>query len=125
MSKRLSAARLAEIKAREQAATRGPWAFAYRGEYGVLEFPSGDSDSLDHAANNPPPPGSCFERDSRFLNHVRQDIPDLLAEIERLQGLIKQAEWAVLIDSLAFCPWCNGTDPGPHEPTCPAFGSEA
>jgi hypothetical protein len=54
-------------------------------------------------------------------------IPDLLAEIERLQGLIKQAEWAGErgVES-GDCPWCGASamyDKNRHEPTCPAFGS--
>jgi hypothetical protein len=41
----------------------------------------------------------------------------LAAEVRRLQGLIKQAEWAVV----SLCPWCGYMKPGPHHRDCQAF----
>lgn len=51
--------RLAEIKARAEAATSGPW-----------------DDGCSHAVNG------------EFIAHARQDIPDLVAEVERLRAAL-------------------------------------
>jgi hypothetical protein len=130
MSKRLSAARLAEIKAREQAADQGPWEVVGIGHiYGPAVDPDGD-DERHWLADTKQCDGST-EINAAFLAAARQDIPDLLAEIERLQGLITQAEWEeVDFDTVQGqpkrrCPWCRGAEWRGHMSTCPAFGSEA
>lgn len=58
---------------------------------------------------------------------------DLVAEVRRLRGLLKRAEWAGYHECLGgdegVCPWCDvekvmgpiGQPPGQHEPSCPAF----
>lgn len=51
------------------------------------------------------------------------DVPALLAEVRRLQGLIKQAEWAGGTNDWTVeptCPWCGGDMPE-HRPDCPTF----
>lgn len=60
------------------------------------------------------------------------DVLPLVAEVRRLQGLIKQAEWsgsgAGQGQVWEECPWCRGLleaygdQPAGHTPTCPAFG---
>jgi hypothetical protein len=68
--------------------------------------------------------------------NAHHDRAKLLEEVARLQALIKQAEWGGTIAAHATqewdcCPWCDGErepygdKPAGHEPTCPAFGSEA
>jgi hypothetical protein len=53
------------------------------------------------------------------------NVPPLIAEVRRLQGLIKQAEWAAGIDypheseSRGSCPWCGCERP--HAKFCQAF----
>jgi hypothetical protein len=64
--------RLAEIRAREQAATKGPWSdwdsccVWYKGSEVLCEVLTGES------------------ADQAFIAHARTDIPELLAEVERL-----------------------------------------
>ena len=64
--------KIEEIKARAEAATRGPWEQARpSGEYVV----NGDNFNV------------CMTRrskDAAFIAHARQDILNLIAEVERL-----------------------------------------
>lgn len=71
--------------------------------------------------------------------HCSDDIPKLTAEVRRLQGLIKQAEWSDCDGGGDCCPWCQaeelvfrrgnslglglglGMVKGKHKPDCPAF----
>ncbi len=65
---------LAAIRAREQAATPGPWSYKELKHYPyeVVVSPGGD-----HAF-------VVWLPDGRFIAHARTDIPWLLAEVERL-----------------------------------------
>lgn len=48
----------------------------------------------------------------------------LVAEVRRLQGLIKQAEWEGYDQGWPCCPWCDAlafNADAVHKPTCPAF----
>lgn len=70
---------LQEIKAREQAATPGPWEFYCYGRYedhdeAVFENPIDEYEI-------------SVKEDAAFIAHARTDIPALAAEIERLQKL--------------------------------------
>lgn len=175
----LTKERLEQIKAREQAATAGPWetrvaymaagvndgtwsashsvplgrcAFCHHDGTFVRSFvnPQGQTMHMHRFAGNDEldewhtiyaltgdqiagsydydSGGICSTpADAGFIAHARQDIPDLLAEIERLNGLIKQAEWAGDRGvECGDCPWCGASemyDKQRHEPDCPAFGS--
>ena len=63
------------------------------------------------------------------LHDVSSEVPALLAEIERLRGLIKAAEWSGYHETPrgdeGVCPWCDVefyTRPeGEHAIACPAF----
>lgn len=86
--------RLEEIEARAKAATPGPWTIFARSKRAVraiwLTRLNRDGDSVWTW------PGfvqTSFEHDADFIAHARQDIPDLLAEIERLQA--KNEELAI------------------------------
>lgn len=89
--------RLAEIVAREQAATKGPWVTEkYSDEYDMVRqehwTPCGNprhSDcaigqtshtvgivDLDHAARN----------NAQFIAHARKDVPDLVVEVRELRA---------------------------------------
>ena len=86
--------RLAEIKARCEAATPGPWCK-------VSDLPDYGVASMNHPGTLPDPvvtlnrkyraPGrpnlGCSEFDADFIAHAREDIPFLLAEVERLRAL--------------------------------------
>jgi hypothetical protein len=53
-----------------------------------------------------------------------RDVVRLVAEVMRLRGLIKQAEWFSGIgyhDNESGCPWCEADGYGKHNPNCPAF----
>lgn len=101
--------RLAEIKARCEAATRAPWDVVeiHPKHYHV-------SAALDE------PPVAEVEyiiQDAEFVAHARQDVPDLVAEVERLRGLI-----AATTETHEYCPWCGRYKAVmSHAPACPAF----
>ena len=85
--------RLTEIKARCDAATKGPWqycghgrggcqcgsVFGVDGNVGVHHAPS-----LEMFDGVPQVPG--IMADQLFIAAARQDVPDLIAEVERLQA---------------------------------------
>lgn len=65
---------LAEIKAREQAATPGPW------KVGISAM---ITDGNGHALFF----GEGAKANAEFIAHARADIPALIAEVERLRGV--------------------------------------
>lgn len=62
MDEKITQEELTEIRDRAEKATEGPWS-----EY-VIQF-------------------ACVEEDADFIAHAREDIPKLLAEIERMDNL--------------------------------------
>lgn len=73
----MDAKQLAEIKAREQAATPGPWEYECFGRYEdhdecILKT---ETDECEISA----------KEDAEFIAHARTDIPALVAEVEQLQ----------------------------------------
>ena len=96
----LTPERLKEIKQRAERATKGPW--------GVRHLCSGCTPEDDEGAGlgleliGPPQPWleGQFARaaDAQFCAHARDDIPDLVAEVERLWEL--RDELRGLIDFL-------------------------
>ncbi len=87
----LSESQLMEIKARCEAATPGPWTSFIEGR----DHTSGDSfiqrGILDAWQEELYLTGATVA-DHDFIAHARQDIPLLLAEIERLQALVDHEE---------------------------------
>ena len=67
---------LAEIKAREQAATPGPW---YADGWGLFDDIQGELVELHDT-----------DPDAQFIAHARTDIPALVAEVERLNVIAEQ-----------------------------------
>lgn len=72
----LTAEQLAEIKARAEAATPGPWKRFRMDRFSINNEPlekhiCGVSQESEH--------------DAAFIAHAREDIPALLAEVERLR----------------------------------------
>lgn len=72
------------IKARESAATKGPW----------TSFVVEDGAMLDQAQRGQVAFGSCPDgspdlADASFCAHARQDIPDLIAYIEHLEARLE------------------------------------
>jgi 7-cyano-7-deazaguanine synthase in queuosine biosynthesis len=65
-----------QIKATCEAATKGPWATDGRDE--VVDS-TGDAVCFTNEDNG-------YEHDATFIAHARQDVPDLISEVERLRG---------------------------------------
>jgi hypothetical protein len=72
-----------------------------------------------------------YERDGMQFVHM-PDVRALVAEVRRLRGLIKKAEWysgAGGFESEHGCPWCDSdgyyesshVGHGKHQEDCPAF----
>lgn len=59
--------------------------------------------------------------DSAFVVFARTAVPELVAEVERLQQLVEMVEWSAG-PSFEECPWCgvNGMQEL-HAIDCPAF----
>lgn len=79
----MNAEQIEEIRKRAEAATAGPWGVEesrYSGSYnvGIVDWSSDFSACL------------CPKNDAEFIAHAREDVPALLAEVERLQ---KELEW--------------------------------
>lgn len=121
--------RLAEIRARVDAATPGPWTVIhdarthwdrkgneYPGGYHVLESQQlGDMEC-----------GAMFKADAVFVCHARQDIPDLLAaldaaraDVARLREIERYARQVAghFGDGANNCPTC--LTPRGHRDDCP------
>lgn len=73
------------------------------------------------------------ERAYKKIRDICEHVPQLVAEIRRLQDVIKQAEWAAgpyyfgtpkLPAGYRTCPWCNALMEQGHRPACRAFGGQ-
>lgn len=89
----MTEARLAEIEARAEKATEGPWRAVHRGVGRSAEDDGDGFLGLEVLG----PPDDCqrgqFSRsaDARFIAASRTDVPDLVAEVRRLRGLLQEA----------------------------------
>lgn len=112
----MSAERLAEIQARADAATAGPWRECGRDRGGcvcglVWSIP-GDG-VVASTASDPDTPRSDEQvnADARFVAHAKDDIPWLLAEVARLQGAMPTDEqrerWAQRCTTHHFACSCR------------------
>jgi hypothetical protein len=80
---------LKAIKARCEAATPGPWKSYIEGRdsTGGSDFiMTGEGTTLGDDIELT----GATQADQDFIAHARQDVPKLLAEIERLRGLLKR-----------------------------------
>ena len=78
------------IKARCEAATRGPWRSFVEGrdhESGSNFIMTGSGSSRGKDIE----PNGATVADQDFIAHARQDVPRLVAEIVRLRGLLREA----------------------------------
>ena len=93
----LTPERLAEIKARAEKATPGPWTATYEESdqwtsiTGAGLFDGGHWMVCPEVATTEGEPGE----DSDFIAHAREDVPDLLAEVERLRATSKPRNMAL------------------------------
>lgn len=92
---RLTQEELAEIRKRAEAATAGPWRWEddlhdcempdlINDTQSIMDF--GDCEMFYPTQGTPP---DIF--DAEFIAHAREDVPKLLAEIERLQTRLSHA----------------------------------
>lgn len=109
----IDAKRLAEIRARAECATAGPWWW----DEDRREVRSVNAvDEWGHRYDRDESSGPIVETDMghyppyrvdrEFIAHARQDVPDLLAEVERLRNLVAAVEWRGH-DCYEMCPWCG------------------
>lgn len=73
------------IKARAEAATKGPWKFTPKilGIKNTTVMAGGEQVGYFSV-------GQAQPHDAEFISHARQDIPALLAEVERLQAIVER-----------------------------------
>jgi hypothetical protein len=76
---------LGEIDARHRAATAGPWASFVEGR----DHTSGSS--FIRTGGDDIELSGATDADQDFIAHARQDIPRLLAEVERLRALLRES----------------------------------
>lgn len=77
-----------EIKAREQAATPGPWMVDTDEQTVIAVTADFQHIVVDYSMKNLSAWGKCLP-DVYFIAHARTDIPALIAEVERLQKIVK------------------------------------
>jgi hypothetical protein len=105
MSEHITPERIAEIKARCEAATEGPWVVE---DWGDETYPS---PSIVAPPSTCIPPrgypcedlgnriiydedGDCSDDDINFIAHARADVPDLLAALEASERKVAELEEA-------------------------------
>lgn len=83
---------ISEIKAREQAATPGPWVSVFDLKGFTIYDMSGEKGKIIAKLRN----SKCKYKqpDAAFIAHARTDIPALLAEVERLTEELESSEKA-------------------------------
>ncbi len=135
----MTPAQLEELKKLCAEATPGPWrsevwhnhdddGWAAVGPH-IKDTPGDDFYSSEE------PDSPSYDRatsDSDFIVAARTAVPELIAEVERLRGIIKEAERSGFFvqDDMAApfdlsCPWCEACclwgDKLAHADYCPAF----
>lgn len=108
----IRAADIEAIRRRAEMATPGPWVVEYN--------PMGDDPTEPFVRMGPPDNRSdstvLTEPDADFIAHARQDVPDLCAEVTRLQSALAQAEAekaeliAAALPITTREPWCISGD---------------
>lgn len=84
--------RIQEIRERHAASTPGEWVATHR--HSQCTADDDEQSGLGLEIQGPPEASNRgqFERgaDARFIAHAHQDVPFLLAEIERLESVLRQ-----------------------------------
>ncbi len=85
--------RLAEIKARCDAATPGPVVVVERGTHYDYDIAAGPDIEKQYGFYGYSRGMFWHEADAQFYAHAREDVPDLVAEIERLRVEVDGETW--------------------------------
>lgn len=84
---------LAEIKAREQSATPGPWSVDTNEPFSrQINGVFADEQEKYVFYHDPDGEDTVSRKDADFIGHARTDIPALIAEVERLNGMVTRAQ---------------------------------
>lgn len=89
--------REAEIRAREQAATEGPWE--------PDRFSNGDRTPLAMPTESH---GYFLRADAEFIAHARQDIPWMLERIDTVRALHRPVDFTDEHGTTKICQHCTG-----------------
>jgi hypothetical protein len=100
----LSDERLAEIKARHAAATKGDWTWHPKGYKEAASVHVWTEDEGQRPLFYAYPQGSAWATDDDiiFVGDAYQDIPDLVAEVERLKAELAKARIWVPRTDIAY-----------------------
>src|SRR5690625_297831 len=98
MTKRLSKADLTAIRERAEKATQGRWYYEVDGD--LYSDKTRDRVMYPYMSSESIPYIKISESDATFIAYARQDIPKLLAEIERLRETLDKTLTA--IDEVRF-----------------------
>jgi hypothetical protein len=112
------------IRERCDAATPGPWIAKrfdpYRNRAAIYQTPEAQKvNPLRWQVT-----AICREaraQDADFIEHAREDVPVLLAEVERLRAALLAVEWAggdIGDRDWDLCPWCGNYRPDGHRADC-------
>lgn len=102
----LTEERIAEIKARAEAATPGPWYHVLSAIVGTTTRP--DDDNTTCICNTEWGNATNVQPNAEFIAHAREDVPALLEEVERL---LARGDWLIthiLEKDLFLCPMTKG-----------------
>ena len=103
--------RMAEIEARANAATPGPWEAWDRG-IGFEVHVNGEELNSEFRE-------TFRQADAEFIAEARTDVPALLAEVRRLQAAVERVRELHVPDGEGFCRAC---DYGTQHP-CPTIAA--
>lgn len=121
MTARLTPDRLAEVRARAEAATEGTWEmFDFRGEGGGVYIKAGEDSASFYGINSGVTSPSHEQdqqmvADAALMSHARTDVPDLLAALDAATERAERAEAALeRVEALAEdwevrCEFYRGT----------------
>ena len=108
--------RLAEIRARAEAATEGPWTAEYSGEQGNCVLPPGYQSTREAVAVTRL---LSAQADAEFIAHARTDVPWLLGQVELRDKALEAVR--ELHQPEPYCNNAGHTNPDVECPECAEF----
>lgn len=106
---RLTTQEIEAIRERAEKATEGPWYYALN-----INEQTGEPDVLPHVISDTQEVISenMYDENAEFIAHAREDIPKLLAEVERLETAIQDAISIAEMyrENFTLEPWCSLLD---------------